>query len=315
MNRTIAFTFALVLVALPCAAQQPQETLSNQEARARFEEGIKLADSNDYERARVKFLQAYALEQRPSILINLAVCEQKTNRLLEAIDHAEQYLHNPRPDPKRAEYVRQLLAELSKSTGQIKIIAPNGLAIVVDGAAKGKTPVDVEIHVMPGKHTVTIGDKTNDVTCNAGETQTVKIEVTDGGTGSPPPTETTRTQWMPPPVGAIVLAGIGIVGLGVGIGLGAASSGQRSDLDTKAMATGGICGTMPTAPACADLKSSRDGTQTTALISTVSYIAGGALIVGGVLWWMLAPRKVVERVPATPVVGAGFIGVSSTLRF
>lgn len=309
--RSRPLTTLVAVILLVAASATAQETFSNQEARARFEEGTKLADTSDYERARVKFLQAYALEQRPSILTNLAVCEQKTNRLLEAIDHAEQYLAHPQADARRSAAMRQLLDQLSRGTAKVHVVGPSGLAIVIDGAAKGRTP-SADLHLLPGKHTVAVGETTREMTLAAGETQNVDVTPT---TAPPPPTEHATTKWMPPPTGAIILGGVGLVGLGLGIGLGAASSGQRSDLDAKAKASGGICAATPAAPACVDLRSARDGAQTTATLSVVGYVAGGALLAGGIVWWLLAPRTVSERVSVTPLIGPSFGGAATAVRF
>ncbi|HEX7663514.1 MAG TPA: hypothetical protein VF407_03345 [Polyangiaceae bacterium] len=93
-----------------------------------------------------------------------------------------------------------------------------------------------------------------------------------------------------------------MVGLGLGVGFGLASSSAKSDLESRSCA-------LVRDPACSDSKSAG---QRDATISWISYVAGGVLVAGGVVWWIAAPRKETVSVGLVPSVGPGMSG--ATLR-
>src|SRR4051812_24493479 len=68
------------------AAPSPADT-PLAEARARFNEGIILADAGNHEGARLKFNQAWGLLKSPAVLYNLARAEQLSGHPLEALEH------------------------------------------------------------------------------------------------------------------------------------------------------------------------------------------------------------------------------------
>jgi hypothetical protein len=105
---------------------------------------------------------------------------------------------------------------------------------------------------------------------------------------------------FPPPTGAIILGGVGIVGLGLGVGFALDSNSKRTSFDNANCATVG-------SQNCADIRSS--GT-TASTIAYVGYIGGGALLAGGIVWWLLAPRTKTETVGITPMLSPGLAGLS-----
>jgi hypothetical protein len=70
------FAASLVFATGAHAQQPPQQDAATRDAMARFNEGLALHDQGKDEDARTKFLQAYAIVKRPSILFNLARSEQ-----------------------------------------------------------------------------------------------------------------------------------------------------------------------------------------------------------------------------------------------
>src|SRR5260221_3094459 len=56
-------------------------------ARARFKEGVQFFDLKQYEKARLAFLQAYALKPHPAVLLNLAESELRAGRPPDAATH------------------------------------------------------------------------------------------------------------------------------------------------------------------------------------------------------------------------------------
>jgi hypothetical protein len=95
----------------------------------------------------------------------------------------------------------------------------------------------------------------------------------------------------------------------LGIGFGVASGSANSDNLARGATAGGVCSTSPTSQVCLDGKSTRDSQQTDAIVSTIAYVAGGVALATAVVWWLVAPRKVVEHqamiVPTFGPHGAG----------
>jgi hypothetical protein len=184
-----------------------QMDADTKEAKALFEEGVKLYKDGKYEEARVKFKAAYGLKKRPSILINLARAELQTKRPYDAAMHFKECLTLPDLKPEDKSDATTGLADARKQIGTIVIDAPAGSTVQVDGAAV-TVPDDNIIDVQPGMHTVSIksaGKETNEkVTLDAGKSQTVHFK-SDSGTTPPvvvPPVATdtapTTTTTAPP---------------------------------------------------------------------------------------------------------------------
>jgi len=173
-------------------------------ARARFKEGVALAEQGRFEDARAAFLQAYALKKHPDVLLNLADSCLKSNHILEAERYFSQYLReatDAKPEKKQAaEKGRQ---DARAKLGRIEISAPNGTEVTIDNERIGITPLDGPVYVEPGAHAVKFkaSDGTTDsqsVSLLAGQQQTAKFK-SPGGTTPPavPPTTPTTPPSTP----------------------------------------------------------------------------------------------------------------------
>ena len=272
---------AIVLVSFattePSYAQPAKPTPSTSaqdsataEARARFEEGIKLAEAGEHESARLKFSQAWALFKSPAILFNLARSEQLTNHPVEALEHYRQFAKTP-PDPKVTDVQRQRaaenIAELAKKVGQIEIEAPTGARITVDGRAVEAGTTD-PVPVTPGKHVVeaVFDGKVKSVTveCTVGTITKAKLieSASVGPAASPPPrnastesnngsgsgsksgskSDSTTTSppaeeqagfWTPGRIAGLGVFGGGLIGLGAGVGFHMAA--EQSEKNVNAL--------------------------------------------------------------------------------
>src|SRR5688572_14905382 len=87
---------SLLLCARLSNAQQPQGDNETEIARQRFREGVAHYDRQDYEKARMAFLQAYLLKPHPAVLLNLAQSELRAGRHAEAAENLAKYIRqNP----------------------------------------------------------------------------------------------------------------------------------------------------------------------------------------------------------------------------
>src|ERR1700730_14420850 len=78
-------------VAVPSVARA-DDPAAEREAQARFEEGIARVKTGNFEGARISFLQAHAVLHKPYILWNLALAEEKTGNVLDALGHFKQFV-------------------------------------------------------------------------------------------------------------------------------------------------------------------------------------------------------------------------------
>jgi tetratricopeptide (TPR) repeat protein len=156
MKRRVApFAFALLFGA-SLAQAQPSDDAATKDARARFTEGVELFDKGQYEAAKAKFVQAYALRKHPAVLQNLAQSSLKAGHPLEASKYFQQYLREAtQATPQQRQDAEAGLAEARSKLGRIEIVAPAGTEIFIDADRVGVTPLsDATIDVEPGPRTV-----------------------------------------------------------------------------------------------------------------------------------------------------------------
>jgi hypothetical protein len=209
----IVLSAAMALMASPAAAA---EDPSVHDAQARFEEGLERVKAGDYEAARISFAQAYALLKRPAILWNLALAEEKTGRVVDALDHFKQVAHDPSATTGDREDAQRHASGLAAKTGHVDVQAPPGASLRVDGdPVEAVTPLEEPLDVMPGHHVVEArwaeGSKSAPLDVAAGQTVHVSFGARDvaGPAGSVPPSEAAGA-----PVGRAAPAGAALPGAG-----------------------------------------------------------------------------------------------------
>jgi hypothetical protein len=285
-------------------------------ADARFHEGMAFVQAGQYEQARLSFQQAYAISKDPTTLWNLALAEMKTNRPVDAIRHFRAFKRDPKANTTDLPTCDTLIHRLEAQTCRVNVTTTAGAEIKVDGERwADNAPTPGPIDVGDGVHTITVslGEKSQskDVTAQKGQEINITIDIAPTVVVLPPPPphredhlEPPKTEEkkvvFPPPTGAIILGGVGIVGLGLGVGFALDSSSKRTSFDNANCATVG-------SQNCADIRSS--GT-TASTIAYVGYIGGGALLAGGIVWWLVAPRTKLETVGVTPMLSPGLAGLS-----
>ena len=291
------------------------------EARARFDEGIKLAEGSDHEGARLKFNQAWALLKSPAILFNLARSEHLSGHPVEALEHYRQFAKLP-SDPKITDVQRQRAAEgiteLSKKVGQIEIEAPPGARISVDGRAIDPGNTD-PVPVTPGKHVVeAIADgkaKSVTVECSAGTITKAKLveneakpatglastaPATSNVVETSKPTEPTTTNDSPSfwtggrIAGVSVFAG-GLAALAAGV-VFHTMAGTSADEAEKIRSglpepRGSACNDPANSAQCAKLRTNVDDQSQREGLRTGFFIGGGALVVGGAVLFLVSSPK------------------------
>lgn len=306
MNRSLLVSLALVLTAGSALAQK----LDAKEATLRYEEGVALFSQKKYSDARVKFLEACAAQPTAKCTKNLGAAEVELGMHAEAATHFRAYLADPQSqkDPARAE-VERIYGRERGQCGELEISSSPGATISIDGAELGNAPLKESVFAAAGAHAFVarLGEARRAETVNveAGRVTPLKLELSAGGgvkdPPPPPPPPTERATAWPPPTPSLILGGIGVAGVVAGAVLHGAAASKRSSADPIAAGFSG-CGATPNAQPCADVRAIAADQDALSAGAVTAYIAGGAFIGAALVWWAVAPRRVI----AAPMVG-GFI--------
>ncbi len=264
LGTAAALLGALLLVPAPAFAQD-DVTLSM--ARERFKEGVSYFDKKDFAKARVAFLQAYALKKHPAVLLNLAQSELRSGHEADAAKHFAQYLreHKDASDTERQGADTGLTAAKAL-VGEVALdVDATGAEVYVDGDLEGQAPLPGSVFLTPGSHEIQARKDgktaTGQVTAAAGQSTTLSLSLSRGGSkpaapapGVTPPPETSAEE-APPPAeessgerqgffpwlthtpGAMI--GVGLTGAGL-IGGGAFAFGSKSSYDAADSVAAGI---------------------------------------------------------------------------
>jgi hypothetical protein len=310
------FAVALAVPVFPGVAHADDAAVV--EAKARFEEGLELADAGKAEPARLKFQQAWAVFKAPAVLYNLARAEQLTGHDLEALEHFRLFLKVGATDVKITDAMRdkakQNAAELAKKVGQVDIEVPPTARVSVDGKPLDETPKE-PVAVQPGRHTVeaTFDGRVKSVTveCVAGNVVKAKIDFdAGGGGGAEPPGEQERGFWTTGRVVGLSAAVVGLAALGTGVAFGLSASSKHDDADAKRATLpdpNSSCAVTPALPQCGELNTLESDYKSASTLSTVFLVSGGALVVGGAVLFLVSSPKRNE-----PTRGMRFVPMASS---
>lgn len=178
-----ALLAALLLLPAP-ARGQDDVTLTM--ARERFKEGVSYFDKKDFAKARVAFLQAYALKKHPAVLLNLAQSELRSGHEADAAKHFAQYLreHRDATDAERQGAETGLTAAKALVAEVTLEVDMNGAEVYVDGDLEGQAPLPGSVYLSPGSHEIQArkDGKTasTQVSASAGQSSNVKLRMAAG---------------------------------------------------------------------------------------------------------------------------------------
>ena len=257
-----SLSFTLLLGAASSFAAPPTRSAEDDttvaSARERFKEGVTFFDQKQYDKARVAFLQAYALKKHPAVLLNLAQSELRSNHEADAAKHFSAYL---RESTTASDAERQAAeAGLTATKSAVALLDVNvdegGAEIYVDGSLEGVSPLPGPLYVSPGVHSVEArkGGKTRTQQINASAGRQFMADlsfapkvlpaepVAASASAAVPPAEAAPApeaerpepssgrkpffKWLvSSPVGIV---GLGLTGVGLGGGIGLAVASKKS---------------------------------------------------------------------------------------
>ena len=178
MFRTLVipvFAATLSLAAAPCFAQNQG---SLQKAKQLFEKGETQYRLGKFRRALGSYESALAQARRSSIIFNIGQCHRQLKNWKKALFYYNLYLsdwerQNPtKPPPYYAEvksHIREAKRNIRKAkqkpnledwgelTGTLRLDGlPGGARVYVNGALRGKAPMEHPMELKTGKHRVTV---------------------------------------------------------------------------------------------------------------------------------------------------------------
>lgn len=326
--RAAAVVAALLCVTPSARAADPSEG-SAAAAEALFQEGRKLMDAKHYGDACPKFLASHKMAPAVGTLLNLADCYEKNGQFASAWArfHEAVALARRLGRPDREKVARDRADKLEPRLLKLTITAeePN-VTVTLDGAALDPAALGSPVPVDPGKHVIEAtakGKRPFTTTLEIGErAKSSRVEIPALEAEPEPPKEEPRRAPPPPPPApeegsrggaqrtlGVIAMGAGVVGVAVGTVFGLRTSSTWSEAQTH-------CRGIDCDATGVDLANQA---RSSGNISTVAFVAGGALLAGGAVLYFTAPRDPARAGAAPPAqarvrmgVGVGSLIVGGT---
>lgn len=282
-------------------------------AEALFNQGRSLMTAGKYAEACPKFEASQQLDPGLGTMLNLAECYEKTGRTAsawaeyrEAIPLARAAGSKARQDlaVERAQALEERLSTLTiramsgdAADAQLEV-RRDGVAVqpaelgspipvdpgehLIEARAPGKAPWSSKVQVGPNAAKVSVEIPALQAE-GAAPAPVASPIVTTTTTTTEPPSDKPASDGAAQRTTGLVLGGAGIVGVGLGTFFGLRASSKWSDAKEKCTDYPYGCGAEGT-----DLRSSA---SSAGAVSTIAFVAGGALIATGVVLYLTAPSK------------------------
>jgi hypothetical protein len=299
---------------LPTASAQNPDAAASETL---FRDGKRLLDQKDFAHACPKLAESFRLEPATGTLLALAMCHEGEGKVATAwaeyADAAARSRREGRPDREQASL--QWAGALEPKLSTLTISVPDavaktaGLEVKRDGVAVGVAAWGTAVPVDPGEHLVEVtapGKKgwTKAVTIRTPAREKLAIPPLEDGPVAP------RAMPLPEPSGhglsavqqtGLVFGGLGLVAVGVGTYFGLQAI-QKNSLSDQGC-TGDACD-----PAS---KQTRLEARSSGNVSTVAFVGGGALVVGGAIMYFAGDSGPGKRsgVRAAPAIGQTELGL------
>ena len=318
--KKMVLTVVVLCATCVSAAARADDSPDVIEARKQFSAGVNLLDDPDgakYEEAYRAFKKAYALSQNPKVLGNIAYCAMNLERDGEAIDAYAAYLRDVKDiDERERAQIQRDLATLTSTVATVRVrvrhsatafelvdtrLQTRGPAVENSYAVQGN---EITIRIRPGRHTFR---------ARTGNTESTPVEVT-----IEPASSTTQELTFPAPrasapvvvaespslAGPVILGVTGLVAVGAGVASGMLAKNELKTIESNC--PNDLC------PTTYDLDGARTKAKTYGTIADASFVGGGALLAGAVLWYVLLPKRRVtpNSFAASAMCTGGECGVS-----
>lgn len=191
----------------PAAAPQPATPTGDAalvEARRLYDEGRGHFDAGRFTEALASFERAYLLRSNPVVLVPVLECQERLDRVVDAISTIERYLRERPTAPDRAR-MEQRLQVLRARPSRVRVSsATPGARLMLDGRELPQvTPASLEM--PPGRHRIALsvnGQRSDEREIDAlpGGTQELTLGAAPASTPEPTPAPTPEPTPAPTPV-------------------------------------------------------------------------------------------------------------------
>jgi hypothetical protein len=160
MPRSSAIRFACVvglsLCLVPGAIAHAQTSAARQEARERFDRGLRLFNQDNNEGALAEFTRAYELVPHPQVLLNIGLVHAAMHHPLEAVAAFDAVLANPTArGTAEGRSAAEHRSEQAALIGEVMVsVDQAGARIELDNLAAGTSPLSAPLRVSSGEHIV-----------------------------------------------------------------------------------------------------------------------------------------------------------------
>ncbi len=322
-NRSSANVFratGLALAASVCGLATPARAADAGAALDELRLGYSLKQAGKCPDALPHFARSFQLAPSPMAALNLSDCEQEVGDLVAAQGHAAQggELARQQQNGELAAVAVKQLAALEPRLPRlsVKLTGAADCTVTRDGAALPAASIGTSLAVNPGAHVVLVtcagrAERRFEVSVAEGERAEVAVApgpalTTAAPTPAPPSTDvdpSSAPESRPhtsPKVLPVVVMGLGGAGLAVGLITGLAANSKHASLLEHCDPRG----------ACPIAESDDIAAfHTLRTVSTVAYVAGAAAVLGGAVWWFLAPSPRPDGVSARVWIGPGSAGI------
>ena len=231
-------------------------------ARERFKSGVAFFDKKEYEKARLAFLQAYALKKHPAVLLNLAQSELRSAHEADAAKHFAAYLRESKEATEAEQQAAQAGLNAAKVVAaEVEVsVDTDGAEVYVDGTLEALSPLPGPVYLAPGTHSLEArkDGKASATQVSAAAGKQLKASISLAPNAAPVPTpvaartaESTEPPEAPPAVAPnggrkpffkwlvsspVGLVGLGLTGVGVGGGVGFALASKKAYSNSDSVA-------------------------------------------------------------------------------
>jgi len=285
-----------------------------------FNQAVELSEQRKYDEACPLLAESQKLDPRASTLYALADCEREGGKPASAVEHFKAYLKEyeamkgevRKRHDQRANASRGYIKTTEPQLPMLKMSFPGGIpsefVLTIDGKNIDRVNLDKDLAVDPGEHLIIVqvpGRTDSEQRVSLALKEKKSVDLTVGPEAPPPDDGQDKPQGTHPrrKIGFILL-GTGAAGLVFGGITGGLAVGQKNIVEEN----------------CSGLNCNMQGFdavnhgRTFGNLSTVGFIAGGALAAVGAVLVITAPKAKPKTswltgVGATATANGAFVGV------
>lgn len=275
-------------------------------AESLFRSGKAAMARGDLATACKQLRESQRLDPESGTLLNLAICDERSGRLATALAHLHDVRERLAANDFRLPFVQKQIQALTPRVPRLtlKLSAGGvaGITVTRYGAKVDPSTLGVSLPVDPGTYVYTVhapahADARVTMTIKEGENRTLFVAP---GPLAPKQETAQQDRGQGQRILALAVGGLGAVGLGIGTYYGFKSKGTYDDAISHCPNGASSCDPY-------GVQRGRDA-HTQATVSTVTFIAGGALLATGAVLYFTAPDG--TRAEVSPMVGSRAAGVS-----